>query len=214
MKITKLGHSCLLVEEKSLRILTDPGGTYFTVPKNLTGIDIILITHEHPDHYNEEVLKELLKSNPGVKVFTNKGVGLLLTKTGIDHSLVQEGDKITEKGVDIEVIGSKHAIILPEIPLADNTGYLISNRLFVSGDALTIPTNPVEILALPVAGPWLRLSDAVEYAKKIKPKFCFPIHEAIIKEDLATRILHMPQKSLEPLGIKYVVIEAGKTADF
>ena len=70
----------------------------------------------------------------------------------------------------------------------------------------------MEILALPVAGPWLKLSEAIDYAKEINPKVCFPVHESILKEPGATH--RIPPMILEPLGIKFQVIEEGKSAEF
>ena len=49
MKITKFGHSCLLVEEGGARILLDPG-KYSILQNNVENVDAIVITHEHQDH--------------------------------------------------------------------------------------------------------------------------------------------------------------------
>ena len=174
VKITKLAHSCLLIEEGQLRILTDPGGTYFSLPDDLSDIDVILFTHEHSDHYDQEVLKKILQKSPNAKIFTNEGVGALLTKAGMHYSLLEGGSSATEKKVTIEAFGDKHALMLQEIPQVDNTGYLIAGRLFLPGDAFTGPSKPVEILMLPVAGPWLKLSEAVEYAKSYRSQDLFP----------------------------------------
>ena len=63
MKITKFPQSCLLIETKGKKILIDPGTLkykedYFNIWNN---VDIILITHKHPDHYNIEVLEKINK---------------------------------------------------------------------------------------------------------------------------------------------------------
>ncbi len=71
MKITKFGHCCLLIEEKGVRILTDPG-TYSTQQSEVKNIDFVLITHEHADHFHVDSLKALLKNNPQAKVIPNK----------------------------------------------------------------------------------------------------------------------------------------------
>ena len=57
MKITKFPQSCLLIETKEKKILVDPGNLkykeeYLDIWKQA---DIILITHKHPDHCNNEV---------------------------------------------------------------------------------------------------------------------------------------------------------------
>src|SRR4051812_27786091 len=57
MKIKKLGHCCLVIETKGIRIMTDPGN-YSTLQADEKNIDIILITHEHTDHLHIESLKK------------------------------------------------------------------------------------------------------------------------------------------------------------
>jgi L-ascorbate metabolism protein UlaG (beta-lactamase superfamily) len=63
MKITKIGHCCLLIEEKGLRILTDPGA-WSEAQNELKNIQLILITHEHQDHFYLDSLKQVLKKQP------------------------------------------------------------------------------------------------------------------------------------------------------
>ena len=73
MKITKFPQSCLLIETKGKRILIDPGilkykEEYFDIWNN---VDIILITHKHPDHCNVEVLKKL---NKNITIYSTREV--------------------------------------------------------------------------------------------------------------------------------------------
>src|SRR3990167_7420555 len=53
MKIKKIGHCCLRIEEQETVILTDPG-VFSTLQNEEQGIDIVLITHEHGDHLHIE----------------------------------------------------------------------------------------------------------------------------------------------------------------
>ncbi|MFA6099972.1 MAG: MBL fold metallo-hydrolase [Patescibacteria group bacterium] len=208
MTITKYGHCCLLIEEGGLRILTDPG-SYSTLPDGLNSIDLILLTHEHQDHLHIDSLKTVLKNNPQAKVLTNKTVGSLLEKEGIAYQLIEDGQSVTEKGILVEGFGKEHAVIYPTIPVTENIGLFIAGKLFYPGDALTEPHHPVEILALPVAGPWLKLSEAIDYALKLKPRVCFPVHDGILKNPgLCHRL---PSTVLEPQDIKFIAMEEGKT---
>ena len=50
MKITKIGHCCLVLEEESIKILTDPGSFTIEGQEQITDLDVVLITHEHQDH--------------------------------------------------------------------------------------------------------------------------------------------------------------------
>lgn len=207
MKITKFGHCCLLIEENKVKILTDPG-TYSTSQDNVKNIDLVLITHEHQDHLHIDSLKKILENNPNAKIITNKGVGALLEKENIVYEIVEDGQKITFKDLLIEAFGREHSIIYSTLPIMANTGYFIANKLFYPGDAFTNPGKPVDILALPVAGPWMKLSDAIDYAKKIKPNRCFPVHEGILKMPGATH--KIPPTALESAGIKFIVLDIEK----
>jgi len=212
MKITKFGHCCLLIEEKELRILTDPGN-YSTAQNEITGVNIVLITHhEHKDHLYMESLKAVLKNNPSARVMTNRSVGKVLEREKIPFVMIEDGQSTVENGVSIEAFGKTHAVIYPTLPEIHNTGYFIANRLFYPGDALTNPKKPVEILAFPVNGVWLKLSDGIDYVKEIKPKFCFPVHDSNMK---STGSVHsVPPAIVEPLGIRFILPDLGKEMSF
>ena len=211
MKITKFGHCCLLIEENGVRILTDPG-MYSTQQDEVKNIDVVLITHEHQDHFHIDSLKAVLKNNPQAKVITNKSVGALLEKDGIVFNIVEDGQNSNEKGVLIEGFGKDHALMHASIPSIQNTGYFIANRLFYPGDAFTNPGKQIEILALPVAGPWMKLPEAIDYALELKPKTCFPVHDVILKFPGSTH--RIPLQVLEQKGIKFVVLEIDKEYEF
>jgi L-ascorbate metabolism protein UlaG (beta-lactamase superfamily) len=211
MKITKFGHCCLLIEENRARILTDPG-IYSEKQNEITKIDIVLITHEHSDHFHVESIKEILKSNPKVKIITNTAVGKLLDKENINYQILENGNSLIENGVNLEAFGGKHALIYKALEPVQNTGYFINNKLFYSGDALTNPNKPVEILALPVAGPWIKLSEAIDYALALKPKLCFPVHDGIL---ISFGSAHsIPQSVLPKSNIKFEILELNKKYEF
>jgi L-ascorbate metabolism protein UlaG (beta-lactamase superfamily) len=201
----------LLIEENRVRILTDPG-TYSTQQSEVKNIDFVLLTHEHADHLHIDSLKALLKNNPQAKVITNKSVGMLLEKDGIAISIVENDQNFDANGVLIEGFGKDHALMHTSIPPIQNTGYFIANKLFYPGDAFTNPEKQIEVLALPVAGPWMRLLEAIDYTLEVKPKICFPVHEGILKQPGSTHTI--PAKVLEPRGIKFVVLEIDKEHEF
>ena len=177
MTITKLGHSCLVVQEKELKLIIDPGSYTVDAMKNITGLDVILVTDEHQDHFDVGAIETLRANNSGVKIFTQKAVQKLLADKNIPSETILNKEVKTVKSVTIEGCGEKHALLHSSVPQSDNTGYIIAGRLFHPGDAFTIPEKQIEILALPVAGPWLKISEAIDYAIAVHPKVCFPIHD-------------------------------------
>lgn len=211
MTITKLGHSCLLIEEGGARILIDPG-EYSTAQNDLKDLDVILITHEHPDHMDFDSIKKILKNNPKATIYTNKGVSEKLREQNIDSQLLLHGQRIDVKGVSVEGHGEKHALIYPTLPTVDNTGYLIARRLYHPGDALFVPQKPIEILALPVAAPWLTIQQALDYAKQVEPKHSFPIHDGMLK--FIGPVHRLPLAILPPAGVPFTPLEACGMLEF
>lgn len=213
MKITKFGHSCLLVEEKSARILIDPGA-FSDGYEELTNLDAVLVTQEHPDHYDKEKLYVILGKNPQATVITNSSTAELVKEAGIPYRILDHGQHTTVKDVEVEGFGTDHAIIHASIPIVRNTGYLIGNRLFHPGDSYTVPDKPVEILALPNGGPWLKIGDVIDYANQTKPKKAFPIHDGVFN-DAGLKLYHgLPGRLLPEAGIEWVVIPVGETREF
>lgn len=213
MKIKKIGHCCLIVETNGKRIMTDPGSYTISPQENEKNIDIILITHEHPDHMHIESIKKILENNPSVVVITNESVGKLLTDAGIEYKVL--GEKVEEdvSGVLLEAHDCKHEEIYEEIGQVQNTAFFIDRRLFYPGDAFYNPGKSVEILALPVAGPWTRTKDAVKYALEIKPKVCFPVHDGMLDPSFGT-CHRVPGIVLPKFGIEFRNFEEIKEEEF
>mgnify|MGYP001618355212 CR=1 FL=1 len=210
MKITKLGHCCLLIETKGKRILTDPGSYTVEAHSKLENIDYILFTHEHHDHYHLESLKVILENNYQVLVYVNNSVSELLEKEGVAHKKVSHGETITLGEIVVVGIGEKHAEMHSSIPLSSNMGFFIDDRLWYPGDAFTDPKREVEILALPVSGPWMKISEAIDYALALKPKVAFPVHDG-----LRFGTAHnLPAKVLPANNIEFVTMVEGDNKDF
>src|ERR1700679_650633 len=111
MKITKLGHCALVLEHKGLTIMTDPGNFTIEAQEKVTGLDAIVITHEHADHFHVDSVQKLVASNPGVEVVSNASVAKLLKEKGIEATIVGDGESATVKGITVEGFGKDHAEI-------------------------------------------------------------------------------------------------------
>lgn len=211
MKIKKIGHSCLYIQEAGLKILIDPG--FFTTAQNeLTDLDLLLITHVHSDHCDINSIKIILKNNPKLKILTNTSVHKILAKEGVESQILEDGQSHTQEGVMIHAFGDKHAMFHPTLPIFQNTGYLINNRLYHPGDSMFKPDRAVEILALPVAGPWMKTMEAIDFALELKPKLTFPIHDLVYTDPVKTH--RWPSVAFEQAGLKFVSLESGGEIEF
>ena len=211
MKITKLGHCCLLIEIRGTRFLTDPGA-YTTVQNSVKNIDFVVISHEHTDHLHIESLKIVLENNPRAEVICNGSVGIILEKESITYTKIADGESLEFGGVPIAGHGTKHEVIYKKYELVENTGYMFDNKLFYPGAAFHNPDMPVDILALPVTGPWCTIAQAVDYALEVKPRVAFPVHDGnLVRQNGIT--VRLPNIELPKVGIKFVALELGKETE-
>jgi L-ascorbate metabolism protein UlaG (beta-lactamase superfamily) len=179
MRLTKFGHSCLLVEEGRAAILLDPG-MFSEGFEQLDGLTAVLFTHQHADHLDRDRVRALLDRNPGVQVVSDEGSAGPLGEAGAEVRVVHDGDEFDVSGVGVRVAGREHAVILPDIPVIPNVGYLVGGRLFHPGDAFTVPGQPVEVLAVAASAPWLKVSESIDYLREVGPKVAVPVHEKVL----------------------------------
>ena len=83
-----------------------------------------------------------------------------------------------------DAVGGQHAEVHPDQPRLANTGFVVDGVVLHPGDALPpVPQGVApRVLLLPVAAPWLRLADAVDYARRQHAEVVVPIHDAILSE--------------------------------
>ncbi|MFD7701365.1 MBL fold metallo-hydrolase [Streptomyces caelestis] len=187
MRFTKKSHACVRLEKDGRVLVLDPG--MFSEEDATLGADAVLVTHEHPDHFDEGRLRAVLEANPAAAVWTLKSVAEQLSAAFPGRvRTVGHGDAFTAAGFDVQVHGELHAVIHPDIPRVTNVGYLVDDgKLFHPGDALTVPDRPVETLMLPVMAPWNKISEVIDYVREVRPRRAYDIHDALLT-DLARPI--------------------------
>ena len=149
-----------------------------------------------------------MANNSEAKIVTISEVGGLLEKEGILFQVVEDGQSADLNGVMLEAFGKEHAPIYEGIENVLNTGYLVADKFYHPGDAYHQISKPVEVLALPLSAPWGKISESIDFAKAVKPKTCFPVHDGMLKE--LGPFAFVPETILTPLGIEFVVLTAGQ----
>ncbi|MWV60487.1 MBL fold metallo-hydrolase [Rathayibacter sp. VKM Ac-2754] len=180
MRLTKLEHATLVVEEAGARLVIDPGS--FTRPVEGTADTVaVVITHEHADHWTPEQLERLRAANPSLRVLGPAGVAA--AAEGLDIETVAEGDTTEVGPFELRFFGSRHAVIHRSIPVIDNVGVLVNGRLYYAGDSFTVPADvDVEILAAPSGAPWMKIAESIDYVLELAPRHAFATHEAVLSE--------------------------------
>lgn len=203
----------MLLEIKDKKILVDPGR--FSEQQNeLADIDIILITHEHADHCHSESVTRIVENNPDAIIVTNTSVAALLAKLEIEAYVLEGRDTANVADIFLEAFDGPHVEIFEDFGLVKNTGYFVDETFFFPGDAYTVPNKPVKILALPVAGPWCKMPEAIRYALAVKPNVAFPVHDATLNETGRSVTYPHFERELKKVGSEFVVWGEGTQREF
>lgn len=182
MKITKYPQSCLLVETKGKKILVDPGSLKYKEEyfDTWNSVDIILITHKHPDHCNIEVLEKL---NKNIIIYSTQEVKD--ANELLDIKVVKENDIIELDSLKIEVVHAIHGyhpLLKGNKEIYENVGYIIDdeeNRLYITSDTICFKNEyKADILCSPVTGYGLTMSafETALYAKEVGASLVLPVH--------------------------------------
>ncbi|GAB3485590.1 MBL fold metallo-hydrolase [Amycolatopsis cihanbeyliensis] len=209
MRIVHFGHSCVLLETPSARILIDPGA-FSSGFEDERELDAVLITHQHFDHIDAEKLPGLLSANPGARLVTDPGSAETVAKLGLTARTVQPGDALDFGGTAVHVLGGQHATIHADIPVVPNVGYLVGHGAFYHpGDSFFVPEQQIDVLGLPTAAPWLKAGEAVDYLRAVRPRVAVPIHEAVLTNPA---MHHGLFTNLAPDGTEVRVLPKRETA--
>jgi L-ascorbate metabolism protein UlaG (beta-lactamase superfamily) len=175
VKLTHLGHACLLVETENSRLLIDPGTMSDFV--GLTDLDAVLVTHQHPDHIDVQRLPALLAGNARAGLFVDVDTAAVVADLPAAQ-VVRPGDRLTFSGTTVDVVGGLHAAVYGDVPGCTNAAYLIDGgALLHPGDSYFVPEQDIDVLAVAIDAPWLKLAEAVDYVRAVGPRVALPIHE-------------------------------------
>jgi len=183
LKITFFGHASLLFEFNKLAVYVDPVGDtadYSKLPK----ADLILVTHEHGDHWDPRTISLLGKAGATEIVLTAKAADKL--KAG---KIMANGQSLTWKDVKIDAVPAYNLVNMrspgqPFHPRGEGNGYVLTfgdKRVYVAGDTENVPEmknlKAVDIAFLPMNLPYTMTPEmTADAARTVKPKILYPYH--------------------------------------
>lgn len=204
MRLTKFSHSCIRFSHGGRDVVVDPGG--WSEREAVDGVAAVLVTHEHPDHWDIDHLRAT-----DAPVFTIAAVAARIREAdpavGERVTEVRPGDELELAGFGVRVVGEKHAVIHPELPTFDNSGYLLTaggRSAFHPGDSFELPGQAVDVFCAPVCAPWAKMSELIDLARDVAAPTTVGIHDRVYSE-LGLAIADDRMAAfLEPLEGRYV----------
>lgn len=209
MRIVKHGHACLEVQEDGKTLIVDPGDhTEELSPENLVGV---VITHEHADHWDAAHLSAIRASFPEAPIFGPPGV--LEAAEEFEIVPVHAGETHTVGPFTLQFFGGEHAVIHESIPVVDNVGVLINDKLYYPGDSFALPEVPVDVLATPAGAPWLKISEVMDFVVAVAPKRTFATHVLSLSPDGLALSDARIRGAVEHVGGEHIMAEPGTVID-
>lgn len=192
-------------------LVIDPG-SFTTALVGLNNVVAIVITHEHADHWTADQLARILERSPEARIYGPAGVAI--ATAGFDVTTVKDGDAIDAEPFTLRFFGEKHAVIHSSIPVVDNVGVLVNDALYYPGDSFTVPEGvAVDVLAVPVGAPWLKIAEAMDFVLAVRPRRAFATHEMVLSTAGKAMGGDRIRWAVEQGGGDYVALEPGDSLD-
>jgi L-ascorbate metabolism protein UlaG (beta-lactamase superfamily) len=209
MTITKFGHACVRISSGKRALVVDPGG--LTSAESVEGVDAVLLTHVHFDHYAIEHLQAT-----DAPIFTIAEVASQISTNAPDVrervTVVGPGQTFDAAGFYVRAVGELHAPVHADAPVFFNSGYVVrgDETVYHPGDSFSVPDQQVDVLLAPVSGPWLKLGEVIDFARAVKAPTTLAIHETLAS-DVGLRLIDTRLSDmLEPYGSAYLRLETGQ----
>jgi L-ascorbate metabolism protein UlaG (beta-lactamase superfamily) len=185
LEITFVTHATLMMAWNGLIIHIDPvslsGMDYAKMPK----ADLILVTHEHGDHFDTVAIPLIRK--PGTEIlYTAK-----CAEKYPGGMVLGNGQSRTVKGIRIEAVPAYNVVHMrsagvPYHPRGAGNGYILTfgdKRVYVAGDTENIPEmkalKNIDVAFLPMNLPYTMTPEMVaDAARAFRPKILYPYHYA------------------------------------
>jgi L-ascorbate metabolism protein UlaG (beta-lactamase superfamily) len=183
LQLTFIGHGTLMFQFKGRVIHVDPvasAADYAQLPK----ADLILITHEHGDHFDPKAI-ETLRTPTTTLVLTARCAEKL--PGGI---VMANGEEKTLLGIPIRAVPAYNIVHQrpngggPFHPKGEGNGYVLTfggTRVYVAGDTENVPEvralKGIDVAFLPVNLPYTMTPEmAADAVRAIAPRIFYPYH--------------------------------------
>ena len=178
-KLHWLGHASFRLDGQKT-VYFDP----WKLPKGSKYADIILISHEHFDHFSKDDVARI--SSKDTVIITSETVARQLKGSKVpykDIKAMAPGDAFEALGVIVKAVTSYNVNKSFHTRDSKKLGFIISidgSSLYHAGDTDKIPEmkeHRCDIAILPVSGTYVMTSEeASQAALAIKPKIAVPMH--------------------------------------
>ncbi|GAA1909391.1 MBL fold metallo-hydrolase [Nocardioides marmoribigeumensis] len=182
MRVTKFGHSCVRLSYDGRDVVLDPG--VWSQREAMDGVAAVLLTHEHPDHWD---LDHLRSTDAPIHTIRAVADQIEAADPAVRErvTVVEPGEHLEVAGFSVEVVGRKHAVIHPELPHFDNSGFVLEvggTSLFHPGDSFELPGRAVDVHCAPVCAPWAKMSELLDVAREIGAPRTLGIHDRVYSD--------------------------------
>lgn len=182
VELTKHTHSTVVLSKDDFTLVIDPGAYTPNSAELVAGTTAVLITHDHPDHFDAGILTAALDAQPSLHVWAPANVATALGVHDGRVVAVSAGDSVEAAGFQVAVFGEHHAAVHADLPLMTNLAYLIDGAVYHPGDSYVVPDVAVQTLLVPASGPWTNLGEGIDFVRAAKPSRSIRIHDLTLSE--------------------------------
>ena len=183
MRMIKFTHACVRLVDGDRSLLIDPGTWAEDVA--FEGATDVLVTHEHVDHIDVERLVALHGRNPDLRVYPPAPVAAQASEAAPAFAPALHGSRSATRSTRPGSPSARSAASTPSSTTAFRTGQhrLRSRRaVYHPGDSMFVPDGPVATLLVPTLAPWLKLAEAIDFVRAVRPARAYSIHDAMLSE--------------------------------